>query len=58
MSTTRYGTILGLALGAVWALTGFDGVVLAALIAGIGFLVGEVLSGRIDVNEYVGRRRP
>jgi hypothetical protein len=57
MSTTRYATVLGLAIGAVWAFTGFAGAVLAALATAVGFLVGQVVTGHIDVYEYVGRRR-
>jgi hypothetical protein len=58
MSTTRFATIIGLVIGAVWALTGFGGAVLSGLSAAVGFLVGQVLTGRIDLNEYVGRRQP
>jgi hypothetical protein len=56
MTTTRFATAVGLALGAVWALAGFDGMLVAAALAVVGFLVGLVLDGRIDVTEFLGHR--
>lgn len=51
MSTTRYATLIGLALGAVLALTEDLGWTLAAaVITAIGFVVGLVLEGRIDID--------
>ncbi|MGH9183531.1 MAG: DUF2273 domain-containing protein [Acidimicrobiales bacterium] len=57
MGTTRMGTIIGLTLGAVWAIAGFAGAALAAALAGLGYLVGAVIEGRIDVIDYLSRRR-
>lgn len=50
MSTTRYATLLGLALGAVLALTDFRGLLYAGLAAAIGYVVALVLEGKINVN--------
>jgi hypothetical protein len=51
MSTTRYATLIGLALGAVLALTEDIGWTLAAaLLTVVGFVVGLVLEGRIDID--------
>lgn len=56
MSTSRFATVLGLALGAVWALAGFSGAFLAGFLALVGFLVAQVLDGRIDLSDYLGER--
>lgn len=50
MSTTRYATLLGLALGAVWAIAGIDGALIAGALAAIGFAVALVLEGRISLD--------
>lgn len=56
MSTSRFGTIVGLVLGTVWALAGFGEAVLVAVLAGIGFVAGLVITGRVDLAEYLGHR--
>jgi hypothetical protein len=56
MTTTRFATVLGLVIGAIWALTGFPGALLTAALAGVGYLVALVLEGRIDVTDYLGHR--
>jgi lysylphosphatidylglycerol synthetase-like protein (DUF2156 family) len=51
MSTTRYATLIGLALGAVLALTeDLAWTLAAALFTIVGFVVGLVLEGRIDID--------
>lgn len=51
MSTTRYGTLIGLALGAVLAVTGNVWLTLVAGLFGVvGYVVGLVLEGRIAVD--------
>lgn len=50
MSTTRYATLIGLALGAVWAFTGIDGALIAGALAAIGFAIALVMEGRISVD--------
>ncbi len=59
MSTTRYATLLGLALGAVWAFTGIDGALLAGALAAIGFAIALVIEGRIsvDAGDIFGTKR-
>jgi hypothetical protein len=60
MSTSRYATLVGLALGAIFALTeNFGWTFLAALFAAVGYLVGLVLEGRIDIDtgSLTGGRR-
>lgn len=56
MTTTRFGALVGLALGAIWVFAGFGAAMLAAGLTAIGFLVGLVLEGRIDLAEYLGHR--
>jgi hypothetical protein len=59
MSTTRYATLIGLALGAVLALTEDVGWTLAAaLVTVAGFVVGLVLEGRIDIDTASLTRGP
>lgn len=49
MSTTRYATMLGLALGAVLAFTDLLGLLFAGAAAAIGYVVGLILEGRINL---------
>lgn len=51
MSTTRYATLLGLALGAIWALSSFGFALLAAALAAVGYVVALVLEGRLHVDD-------
>ncbi len=54
MSPTVAGLFAGLVLGFAWALTGFDGFVLTAFLGVIGFVVGKVVSGQLDLTQYLG----
>lgn len=56
MSTARFATLIGLAIGAVLAFRGFDAALWAGVFALIGYLVGLVVEGRVDVTEYLGPR--
>lgn len=56
MTTTRFGTFVGLAIGAIWAFAGFGDALLAAALAAVGFLVALIVEGRVDVTEYLGHR--
>lgn len=51
MSTTRYATLLGLALGAIWALSSFGYALLAGALAAVGYVVALVLEGRLHVDD-------
>jgi len=60
MSTNRYATLVGLALGAILALSESLGLtIVAAIFAAVGYLVGLVLEGRIDINtsDFTATRR-
>ena len=50
MSTTRFLTLIGLALGAIWGLTSFGFALIAGVLALVGFTVGLVVEGRINVD--------
>lgn len=56
MTATRFGTLVGLAIGAVWAFAGFTGALITAVAAGLGYLVALLVEGRIDVTDYLGHR--
>lgn len=56
MSVTRFCLIVGLAVGAVWALTGVDGAAICAGLGAVGLLVGYVLNQGIDLSALGGRR--
>ncbi len=44
------GLIIGIVLGYFWLTRGFDFVVVLALIAVLGWLIGKLISGEIDAN--------
>ena len=57
MSTSRFGALLGLAFGAIWAVADFEGAVLAALLTGLGYIAPAVLAGRIDLTSLLRQDR-
>lgn len=56
MSTTRFGILVGLVIGAVWTFAGFPSALLTAALGALGFLFALVIEGRMDVTEYLGHR--
>ncbi|KAB1653617.1 DUF2273 domain-containing protein [Pseudoclavibacter chungangensis] len=60
MSTTAFGTLVGVLLALAALQFGFWGFLLAAVFAIIGGLVGRFASGKLDlraiVNAFTGRR--
>ncbi len=57
MSTIRFSILVGLVLGVVWAVEGITGMLVAALLTGVGGVVGWLVSqGAIDLSAIVGRR--
>ncbi len=61
MSRSTIGLLVGLALGLAIAIDGFSGFLVTGVAAVIGFVVGKVVDGDLDVSSYLGgagRRRP
>jgi hypothetical protein len=56
MFTPRTTMFIGLAVGAVWAITDFAGALLMVALGAIGLLIGMVLSQGLDLSELTSRR--
>jgi len=54
--TATTGLYVGLLLGLAWAVTGFTGFLLTAALGAVGFVVGRVLAGQLDLTPYLGGR--
>ncbi len=58
MSRSTLGLLVGLFLGAVLVFDNFGGMLIVALIGVIGFAVGKVVDGELDLAQYLqGRSR-
>jgi len=53
MRPSFIGLIVGLALGFAGAFGGFGAFVLVAVLAAVGFGVGKVLEGQLDLSAYL-----
>jgi hypothetical protein len=54
MPPTTVGLFTGLLLGLAWVVGGFDAAVGTAVLGGIGFVVGKVAAGQLDLSQYLG----
>ena len=54
MPPSVVGLFTGLLLGLIWVVGGFDAVLGAALLGAIGFVVGKVAAGQLDLTTYLG----
>lgn len=54
MSPTVVGLFTGLLLGIAWVIGGFDAFVGTAVLGAIGFVVGKVVAGQLDLTPYLG----
>ena len=54
MHPTVIGLFCGLFLGLAWTTGGFGGLVITAALGIIGFVVGKVIAGEVDLNQYLG----
>ena len=54
MHPTVIGLFCGLLLGVAWAAGGFEGLVITAALGIIGFVLGKVIAGDLDLNQYFG----
>jgi uncharacterized membrane protein len=57
MTRTILATIIGLALGLALAFGSFGQMLIVALFAAVGFVVGKVLEGDLDLSPYLSRWR-
>lgn len=53
MSTPRFGAVIGLSLGAIWAVAEFEGAVLAGFLSAVGYVTVLVIQGRVDVRRLL-----
>lgn len=51
------GLFTGLVLGLAWSAHGFEGLVITAALGIIGLVVGKVVAGDVDINQYLGGGR-
>jgi uncharacterized membrane protein YeaQ/YmgE (transglycosylase-associated protein family) len=54
MHPAMIGLISGLILGLAWVSGGFEGLVVTAALGIIGLVVGKVVAGDVDLNQYLG----
>lgn len=57
MNATRAGMFVGLILGLAAVVGGLTGFFIALVLGVLGFVVGRVLDGELDVSQFVGRGR-
>jgi len=57
MNPAIVGLLTGLILGLAWTTGGFAGLVITAALGIIGLVVGRVVAGDVDVNQYFGGSR-
>lgn len=48
------GLVTGLILGLAWSSGGFVGLVITAALGIIGLVVGKVIAGEVDLDQYFG----
>jgi hypothetical protein len=54
MTTSRFALVIGLVLGVVATFGGFGYLVIVAVFAAVGWGVGLVLEGKIDLQSVLG----
>lgn len=57
MNATQTGLLTGLILGIAGAFGGFGAFLIVLVLGAIGFAVGRVLDGELDINAVLGRGR-
>jgi hypothetical protein len=57
MTRSTIGILIGLALGLALAFGNFGDMLIVALFGVIGFVVGRVLDGELDLSPYLSGRR-
>lgn len=56
MTRAHIGTLVGLAFGLSWAFGGFGHLLIVLFVTLIGYVIGKVLDGDIDLSRYVPDR--
>jgi hypothetical protein len=54
MRPTTTGLFTGLILGLAWTMAGFQAFVGTAVLGVVGYLIGKVVVGEIDLTRYLG----
>lgn len=54
MRPSFVGVLVGMALGFAGVIGGFSAFLIVALLAVVGFVVGKVVEGQIDITPYLG----
>jgi hypothetical protein len=54
MPPSVIGLFTGLLLGLAWVVGGFDAFLGTALLGAVGFIVGKVVAGQLDLTPYLG----
>lgn len=57
MPPSVIGLFTGLLLGLAWVVGGFDAFLGTALLGAVGFVVGKVAAGQLDLTAYLGGGR-
>ncbi|MGI8695596.1 MAG: hypothetical protein ACR2JQ_02925 [Mycobacteriales bacterium] len=57
MTSTQFGTLIGVALGIAGAVGGFTVFIIALVLGAVGFVAGRAVDGHIDVEAVFGNRR-
>lgn len=57
MNASQTGLMAGLILGIAGAFGGFGAFLIVLILGAIGFAVGRVLDGELDINAVLGRGR-
>lgn len=55
MRPSIVGMLVGMALGFAGVLGGFTAFLIVGLLAVVGFVMGKVVEGQIDITPYLGR---
>lgn len=55
MTNTQFGILLGFLIGAAWIAFGFNSILLGIIFAVVGYFVGRVLDGQVDLQAYLQR---
>ena len=57
MSLRYIGLAIGLVVGVVWVALGLEKLIVVLVIGAVGYLIGGVLAGEIDVQRYLDSLR-